>query len=132
MFNKITESKIKAGGLPTMKEEEGVSNIKLSFATTIKGSATKIAGPLRSALLGAEDDDETDTKKRALIPLNYSDDEDDDRDGAKGSGKSKGKSKMSSSERDKKEKALLNLVPTKREAIWSYELDWSTLPEVRL
>lgn len=115
-----------------MKEEEGVSNIKLSFATTIKGSGTKIAGPLRSTLLGAEDDDETDIKRRALIPLNYSDDEDDDRDGAKSSGKSKGKSKMSSSERDKKEKALLNLVPNKREAIWSYDLDWSTLPEVRL
>lgn len=116
-----------------MKEEDGIASVKLSFGVTVKTTAPKVTlAPIRSKLLGAEDDDEVDKKKRALIPLSYSDEEDDDHDTPRRSEKSRGKGTMSSSERDRKERALFNQVPTKREAIWSYSIDWSTLSEVSL
>lgn len=125
MFNKIAESKVKAGGLPMMKEED--AGVKLSFGVTVVPKpVAKVGVASRRTLLGAEED-EASKKKRALIPLNYSDEEGED-----AAGKGKGKSKLTPAEREKKEKALMELVPTTRESVWSYPIEWSAVSEVRL
>ena len=123
MFAKITESKEKAnaGALPSAgAEDEPV--VKLSFGAAATKVVTKTVAPVRSAVLGAGEDEDEGTKRRELIPLSYSDDEDD---------QPKTSYRMSEREQEKKAKEILERVPGEKEALWGFKMPWSSLSEVR-
>lgn len=126
MFAKITEGKLRAniGGLPSNTGEDE-SSIKLSFGAVVPKSTVI---PVRVAVLGAGDEEDEGKKRRELIPLDYSDDEEEK--------ERKGRlkvpvSRLSSSEQEKKKVEILHSIPTTKEAICSFEIEWSLLSEVR-
>ena len=72
--------------------------------------------PKAAAAFAAADEDETSgTKKRELIPLNYSDDEDDEEKVEK---------------KKRKVKELVSAIPTDKAGLWRYDVKWEQLNEV--
>lgn len=126
MFAKITEGKLRAniGGLPNTGEDE--SAVKLSFGAVVPKSTVI---PVRAAVLGAGDEEDEGKKRRELIPLDYSDDE-EEKEKKRRSNVST--SKLSAAEQAKKKVEILHSIPTSKDAIYSFRIDWSLLSEVRL
>lgn len=95
--------------------------VKLSFGAASK-PVVKAPAPVRAAAFGSADDDDEGKKKRALIPLSYSDDEDTTKPA---------KSTLSRGEQVRKAKEIEDGVPKTKEALWDYHLRWPLVTEVR-
>jgi len=94
--------------------------VKLNFSAAPKPSATEAPKPRPTAVTLLEDDDESQRKKRALIPLEYSDDEGEDRP------------RLSRGEAERKASEIEARVPSDREGLWAWKVRWKRLSEVRL
>jgi RNA-binding protein 25 len=69
-----------------------------------------------------DDDEVTETKKRKLIPLDYDDDK-------SGSGADSGKP-TSAEEKRQKIKGLIESIPTAKDELFTFPLDWSIVDQV--
>ncbi|GAA5852364.1 hypothetical protein JCM9279_001176 [Rhodotorula babjevae] len=92
--------------------------VKLTFsAAAPKPSATEAPKPRPTAVTLLEDDDESQRKKRALIPLEYSDDEGEDRP------------RLSRGEAERKASEIEARVPSDKEGLWAWKVRWKRLSE---
>lgn len=137
MFAKITESKLRAGGLPTLREggggegEEAV--VKLSFGKALAKNLPAVGvGRSAGGVLGIGEEEEEANKRRELIPLNYSDDEEEDeKEKDKLSRERKDNSRLSEREKERKRKEVREKVPGSVEGCWGVRIKWSGVNEVR-
>ncbi|GAA5898311.1 hypothetical protein JCM8208_006941 [Rhodotorula glutinis] len=115
-----------ASSLPTPAPsgEPGSSTplaVKLNFsAAAPKPSAAEAPKPRPTAVTLLEDDDESQRKKRALIPLEYSDDEDDE---------GTDRPRLSRGEAERKAGEIEARVPTDKEGLWAWKVRWKRLSE---
>ncbi|KPV76422.1 uncharacterized protein RHOBADRAFT_52433 [Rhodotorula graminis WP1] len=92
--------------------------VKLNFsAAAPKPSAAEAPKPRPTAVTLLEDDDESQRKKRALIPLEYSDDEGEDRP------------RLSRGEAERKASEIEARVPADKEGLWAWKVRWKRLSE---
>ncbi|GAA5870360.1 hypothetical protein JCM3774_002709 [Rhodotorula dairenensis] len=93
------------------------AGVKLSFNAAAAKPAAQEAPKARPTALALEDEEETTTKKRELIPLEYSDDEDAP------------KPRMTRTEMERKAREIDDKVPTTREGLWAFKIRWKRLSE---
>lgn len=79
---------------------------------------------LREVFNPDEDDTNTQVKKRKLIPLDYNEDK---KGKSKENGEKKEESSKSQEEKRKHIKLLIEKIPTEKEALFAYQLDWSAI-----
>lgn len=93
---------------------------KLKLVSTIPAEVKteERAKPKAPAVFaGGDDEDDGDKKrKRELIPLSYSDDEDED---------------TKAEQKQAKIKRLVSSIPTDKRSLWSHDVQWQHLSEVR-
>jgi RNA-binding protein 25 len=78
---------------------------------------------LREVFNPDEDDSNTQVKKRKLVPLDYSEDKKAKKDGEK-----KSEESLKSQEEKKKHiKSLIEKIPTEKDALFAYQLDWTAI-----
>lgn len=78
---------------------------------------------LREVFNPDEDDSNTQVKKRKLVPLDYSEDKKAKKDAEK-----KTEESIKSQEEKKKHiKSLIEKIPTEKDALFAYDLDWSAI-----
>jgi RNA-binding protein 25 len=97
--------------------------VKLSFNAAAAKPAAQEVPKARPTALALEDEEETNTKKRELIPLEYSDDDDDE--GAPP------KPRMTRTEMERKAREIEEKVPTSKEGLWALKIRWKRLSDVR-
>ncbi|KAK4058452.1 hypothetical protein OIO90_000611 [Microbotryomycetes sp. JL221] len=106
------------GGLKLNNGDEPV--VKLSFGAVAKPAAKPTAPARATVFMSGDDDDDEGKSKRALVPLDYSDDEEDLKEQT---------SRMSRSERDKKAREIIARVPDSKDLLWAYKVRWNNVDE---
>lgn len=96
--------------------------VKLSFNAAAAKPAAQEAPKARPTALALEDEEETNTKRRELIPLEYSDDDDE---GAPP------KPRMTRTEMERKAREIEEKVPASKEGLWAFKIRWKRLSNVR-
>ncbi|KRT79601.1 hypothetical protein AMK59_7721, partial [Oryctes borbonicus] len=81
---------------------------------------------LRDVFNPDEDDTTTQVKKRKLVPLDYNEDKKTKKDKENGDKKSE-ESIKSQEEKRKHIKSLIEKIPTEKNALFAYQLDWSAI-----
>ena len=80
---------------------------------------------LREVFNPDEDDSNTQVKKRKLVPLDYSEDKKNKKEKE---GEKKSEESIKSQEEKKKHiKSLIEKIPTEKDALFAYQLDWSAI-----
>ncbi|GAA5967044.1 hypothetical protein JCM11641_000422 [Rhodosporidiobolus odoratus] len=102
-----------AAGLPT--------SVKLSINAASKPATTDAPKP-RPTALAMEDEEEEGRRKRALIPLSYSDDEEGPRPSSKAEVK-----RPSREETHRKQREIEDKVPNDRSGLWEWKVRWDVL-----
>lgn len=97
------------------------AGVKLSFNAAAAKPAAQEAPKARPTALALEDEEETNTKKRELIPLEYSDDDED----------APPKPRMTRTEMERKAREIEEKVPTSKEGLWAFKIRWKRLSDVR-
>ncbi|CAG9837817.1 unnamed protein product [Diabrotica balteata] len=83
---------------------------------------------LREVFNPDEDDSNTQIKKRKLVPLDYNEDKKSKRE--KENGEKKSEETKSQEEKRRNIKSLIERIPTEKEALFAYHLDWSAIDSV--
>lgn len=78
---------------------------------------------LRDVFNPDEDDNSVQVKKRKLVPLDYNEDKKNKKDGDK----KNDEATKSQEEKRKNIKSLIEKIPTEKDALFAYELDWSAI-----
>lgn len=90
--------------------------VKLNFSAAPKPAAQE-APKARPTAVTLEDEDESTRKKRALIPLEYSDDDDE-------------RPRLSRGEAERKAREIEARVPNDKEGLWAWKVRWKRLNDV--
>lgn len=138
MFAKITESKLRAGGLPALREGEGgedVGGVKLSFGKAIQKAPLPGVGGVRTGgggVLGIGEEEEEAGRKRELITLDYSDEEDvEERKGGELGREKERNSRLNERDKERKREEVRKTVMGGVEECFKAKVKWGVLSEVR-
>lgn len=82
---------------------------------------------LREVFNPDEDDNTTMVKKRKLVPLDYNEDKKTSKKDKENGEKKSEESIKSQEEKRKHIKSLIEKIPTEKEALFAYQLDWSVI-----